>query len=219
MSDARSHRRPRVTPGFTLLELVLVMLLMTIIMAIAAPSLSNFAKGRKSADAAQQVVALARYARGQAVSEGVVYRLHVDPGSGAYWLTVQDGGVFEPPSSGSFGQRFELPDGCHMETDIVPRDSSVVQGGAQAPLLWAEPRGDSGLPTGAHQLGMPAAGGGMGGPGGGGGGGDLFVEFYPSGRTEAATIRLVDADNNITDVGTTTPTEAFQVLASQAGSR
>src|SRR4051812_22221874 len=148
MSDAPSHTRAGFTPAFTLLELVLVMLLMTIIMAIAAPSLSNFAKGRKSADAAQQVVSLARYARGQSIAEGVVYRLHVDPGSGAYWLTVQNGGIFEPPSSG-FGQRFQLPDGCHMDTDIMPRDASVVQGGAQSPLLWAEPRGDTGSPAGA----------------------------------------------------------------------
>lgn len=207
MARRRIHSARR-SIGFTLLELVLVMLLLTIIMATAAPSLSNFARGRKSKDAAQNIVALARYARGQAISEGVTYRLHVDPRQNAYWLAKQEGGTFIPIES-DFGQHFELPEGVHMETDIEPRDGTVVQGGMQSPLMWTQPRGDTGAPAGAYQLGM---GGGM---IGGGGGPDYFVEFYPSGRTEAATVRLTDTDGDVTDIGCTSPTEAFHIIGEE----
>jgi prepilin-type N-terminal cleavage/methylation domain-containing protein len=195
--------------GFTLLELVLVMLLLTIIMATAAPSLSNFARGRKSKDAAQNIVALARYARAQAISEGVTHRLHVNVRDGSYWITRQEGGEFVPMAS-DFGQHFKLPEGVHMETDIEPRDGTFVQGGAQSPMLWSQPRDGTGAPAGSYQLGMGGAG-----MMGAGGGPEMFVEFYPSGRTEAAIVRLTDADGDVTDIGCTSPTEAFHVIGEE----
>ena len=94
--------------GFTLLELVLVMLLLTMVAALAAPSLRNFMIGRSSADAVGQVVALAHYARTQAVSTGVVHRLYVDTNSQTYWLGVQRGAEFTDLTS-EFGRRFKLP--------------------------------------------------------------------------------------------------------------
>ena len=103
-------RKPAVARGgFTLLELVLVMLLVSLLMGLAAPSLRGFLVGRKSADAAAQVLALAHYARTQAVSTGASYRLNVDTGEGTYWLTVQKAGDFRDLGT-EFGRRFCLPD-------------------------------------------------------------------------------------------------------------
>ena len=102
--DAGATRR-----GFTLLELVLVMLLVSLMMGLAAPSLRGFIIGRKSADAVAQVIALAQYARNQAVSTGATYRLNVDPAQGTYWLTVQKGGEFRELGT-EFGRRFLLPE-------------------------------------------------------------------------------------------------------------
>lgn len=96
--------------GFTLLELVLVMLVMSIAVAVAAPSLRNFIHGRKSADAAAHVIALGQYARTQAVSTGAVYRLNVDTSSGGYWLTAQRGAGFAELGN-EFGRHFGFPEG------------------------------------------------------------------------------------------------------------
>ncbi|MGD0090770.1 MAG: GspH/FimT family pseudopilin [Planctomycetota bacterium] len=105
------------TAGFTLLELVLVMLLVSLVMGLAAPSLRGFMLGRKSADAAAQVIALAQYARTQAVSTGSNYRLNVDPAAQTYWLTVQKGADFQGLGT-EFGRRFSLPE--HVSATWLP---------------------------------------------------------------------------------------------------
>jgi type II secretion system protein H len=96
--------------GFTLLELVLVLVLVSLVMGLAAPSLRGFLAGRKSADATAQLVALAQYARTQAVAEGATYRLNLDPVAHAYWLTAQKDTEFQALNA-EFGRRFALPDG------------------------------------------------------------------------------------------------------------
>ncbi len=75
-----SHRDnlARRRSGYTLFELVLVMAVLLIAAGMAAPSLRNFARGRDAGDAAEQFVAVARWARTQAIAQGAVYRLNVD---------------------------------------------------------------------------------------------------------------------------------------------
>jgi len=109
LTIGRSAEAPRPAAGFTLLELVLVMLLVSLLMGLAAPSLRGFILGRKSADAAAQLIALAQYARNRAVSSGSNYRLNLDTAEGAYWLTVQKGVDFQELGT-EFGRRFSLPE-------------------------------------------------------------------------------------------------------------
>jgi type II secretion system protein H len=103
--------------GFTLMELLLVMVILAIVAGIIAPSLRGFGIGRQTNDAATLIVALADYAQTQAISEGRPYRLNVDPASGAFWLSVDDNGTFVPPNN-DYGQRFELAGGLQIQTDI-----------------------------------------------------------------------------------------------------
>jgi len=102
-------RRPRA--GFTLLELVLVMVIICTVLAMAAPSLRGFFASRQTSDAAAQIVALAQFARAQAAAEGRTYRLNMDTQSAKYWLTAQTGGAFTMLSS-EFGRTFSLPEGA-----------------------------------------------------------------------------------------------------------
>src|SRR5271169_2313596 len=60
--------------GFTLIELLMVMVIIAILTALVAPKLAGFATGRGASYAATQIVALARYGRAQAISEGRPYR-------------------------------------------------------------------------------------------------------------------------------------------------
>jgi type II secretion system protein H len=100
--------------GFTLLELILVMGVICVTLALSAPSLSNWNRGSQKRDAVDQIVALTRYARTQAVTNAQVYRLNVEKQSGRYWLTMQDGQEFVQLGN-DMGQMFSIPDGSRLE--------------------------------------------------------------------------------------------------------
>ena len=81
-------RRPR---GFTLIELILVMALLTSVIALAAPSLSRFFRGRALDTEVGRFLALARYGQSRAVSSGLPMVLWIDRTEGEYGLREADG--------------------------------------------------------------------------------------------------------------------------------
>src|SRR5947208_16440949 len=104
--------RPKhLRPAFTLLELVLVLLILTIAMAIASPSLRNFWKANRVKDAGEQLSYITRLARTQAISDGATYRLGIDQGGTGYALYMQqaEGFVLIPSDN------FSLPEDTHVE--------------------------------------------------------------------------------------------------------
>jgi prepilin-type N-terminal cleavage/methylation domain-containing protein len=68
--------------GFTLLELIIVMTLITVTISVAIPRLASFFRGRMLDSEARRVLALARHAQAQATSEGVPVHLWVDARNG-----------------------------------------------------------------------------------------------------------------------------------------
>jgi prepilin-type N-terminal cleavage/methylation domain-containing protein len=102
--------------GFTLLELILVMVVISTVLAMAAPSLRGFFSSRKIHDAADNILSLIRYARSQAITEGSNYRLNFDNDNGCYWLTIRQGGV-DSDLNNEFGRRFLLPDDTTVELE------------------------------------------------------------------------------------------------------
>jgi prepilin-type N-terminal cleavage/methylation domain-containing protein len=171
--------------GFTLIELLLVMVILTIMVAIAAPRLAGFAIGRKTQYAAVQLVALAKYARTEAVNEGRTYRLNFDTAANppAVWLTVQRvGQQFDAPPN-SWGHRVELADGLTLRTDI----------GAQPA------NGTAGMST-------------MSGTNGANG---TYIEFHPDGRTGDGPVHvwINDREGRAVEMACLSPTELFRVLA------
>jgi len=106
-----TRRAKHFRSAFTLIELVLVMLLITIAMAIAAPSLRNFWKGNRVKDAGEQLAYITRLARTQAISDGAIYRLGIDPNGDGYALYKQqaEGFVLIPSDN------FALPEETHVE--------------------------------------------------------------------------------------------------------
>ena len=112
----------RVAGAFTLLELIAVLVLISTVLAIAAPSLRGFVRGRQTADAAAKVLSLTHLARSRAVSWGCIHRLNFDAEEGTYWLTMQKAGAFVE-IDGNHGRRFRLPDGV----SVVLESPSQVQ--------------------------------------------------------------------------------------------
>src|SRR5262245_46989953 len=86
----RRMEQPR---GFTLLELVLVMLIITIVVGAVAPKLNGFTMGRSGKHLASRVLSMTNYARTQAISEGRPYRLNYSEKDRAFWLDFLDGSV------------------------------------------------------------------------------------------------------------------------------
>src|SRR6266581_9368788 len=64
--------------GFTLIELILVMTILTIAISITAPALSNFFRGRSLDSEARRLLSLTRLGQSRAVSEGLPVQLWID---------------------------------------------------------------------------------------------------------------------------------------------
>lgn len=111
--------------GFTLLELILVMVILSTVLAMAGPSLRGFFTSRKTHDTAAQILALTQYARSQAITEGIVYRLNFDTLEDTYWLTSDQEGMFEEPGI-EMGRTFTLPKDIIMELeDLDKKDNEM----------------------------------------------------------------------------------------------
>lgn len=83
----RSPRRG----GFTLVELIVVMVLLLIVASMVAPRMSSFFRGRALSQEAQRLLSLTHYAQSRAVAEGVPVVLWIDVTKGSYGVEVQAG--------------------------------------------------------------------------------------------------------------------------------
>lgn len=84
------HPAPRTVSGFTLLELIVVLFILTMAAALVAPAFSrSFGQLRVKA-AARELAALCRFARTQAISSQAVLEVVMDRRTNTYWLRGPD---------------------------------------------------------------------------------------------------------------------------------
>jgi prepilin-type N-terminal cleavage/methylation domain-containing protein len=83
----RGGRRPKA--GFTLIELILVMALITIAVSVTAPTLSRFFRGRALESEARRFLALTHNGQSRAVSEGLPMDLWINPEEGRFGLEAE----------------------------------------------------------------------------------------------------------------------------------
>jgi prepilin-type N-terminal cleavage/methylation domain-containing protein len=79
----------RIAPGFTLIELILVMTILAIAVSFTAPALANFFRGRSLDYEARRLLALTRQGQSRAVSEGLPIELWFDAANSAYGLEAE----------------------------------------------------------------------------------------------------------------------------------
>ncbi len=192
--------RNRTGSGFTLLELILVMIILAIAAAMVVPSLRTFAIGRQTDNAITTVLSLSNYARVHSISEGRTFRLNFDPQGTAMWLTAQNGGVYEAPHN-DYGQRFEMPDGVKLDVMMQPMPNTqlVVPVDVQQTLVtpvvpYGQPLAESDTVVQNQH-----------GPG-------TYMEYQPSGRVDPIHIRLTDKLGRTVDLGCQSTTETIHVL-------
>lgn len=75
--------------GFTLIELILVMTILTIAVSVTAPSLANFFRGRTLDSEGRRLLSLTRQGQSRAVSEGIPVELWVDSKTGKFGLEAE----------------------------------------------------------------------------------------------------------------------------------
>jgi prepilin-type N-terminal cleavage/methylation domain-containing protein len=87
------ERKRLVCRGFTLIELILVMALLLVVLAVSAPQLQRFFKGRNLDSEARRFLSLTVYGQSRAISEGVPMMLWMNPRQGTYGLRAASGYV------------------------------------------------------------------------------------------------------------------------------
>jgi prepilin-type N-terminal cleavage/methylation domain-containing protein len=128
---------PHNRKAFTLLELVLVLVIITIVVGMASPQLRFFVHGQGVGDTATQIVALTRWARSQAITESTQYRLNINSNDGTFWVTTRDAAGFHPVAS-SLGRVFHVPQGVRLDADLT------ADQGAQYATFYPDGRTDPG---------------------------------------------------------------------------
>jgi len=106
--------------GFTLVELLLVMVILAVIAALSTPALRGFNRARLLPNTSQELVNTARWCQIQAIAEGVTYRLNFDASGGTWSVTKDDGTElnFTPVATNFIPEIYTLPQGITLETDI-----------------------------------------------------------------------------------------------------
>lgn len=103
---SRNGHRVGKSGGFTLIELILVMLILGLSAMIAVPALAPFSRGRKLNDSAGQLLALTRFAQDKAMAEGASVRLTIDAQAGVFAVEMDGPSGYQAITSGvakSFG--------------------------------------------------------------------------------------------------------------------
>jgi prepilin-type N-terminal cleavage/methylation domain-containing protein len=110
--------------GFTLIELILVMIILTTVLAIASPTLKGFFSSRKINDAAEQIIAITRYARTNAIYSSNYYRLNFDLSERKYWISVLKESEYVRLDN-DLGRSFIMSSEIEFKFENLARDSSV----------------------------------------------------------------------------------------------
>ncbi len=120
---------PNTEHGFTLIELILVLIIISIAFAIVAPAVGNRLGGNDSKRTAAQLRTTLELLRLRALTEGKEQRLIIDPEDNQYW---QESGrqIVARDDSG------DAPD--HGDEQITPSDGDVQ---LSATSLWVREEG------------------------------------------------------------------------------
>jgi len=116
--------QPGARKAFTLLELILVMVILSTVLAIAVPSLRGFFASRKINDVAEQMVTMTRYAKIQSISDSRSYLVNFDLHEGQYWVSAFDQNR-DAVLENNFGKVHSIPSDIQMQFSDVPAEGGI----------------------------------------------------------------------------------------------
>jgi type II secretion system protein H len=176
VGDRRAVAVPlRCRSGFTLIELMVVMVILILLSALVAPAFTRQYYTARLNSAARNLVALMQYARSQAVVEGTTYRLNIDQEGGRLWVTYYDDGQATQQNTetepgfvldeSALGSAREVPDDVQIK-QIALGDEALAQLSDEALATIRSQQGQ------LNEQGTP------------------FITFSPQGTTDGARILL-----------------------------
>jgi type II secretion system protein H len=122
-------RRSEPAQGFTLVELIIVMALLAIVSAIAAPSLARSLHGRHLNEEAARLLAITEYGRDEAVSQGVPMTVWLDPRGQRFGVEPKTGYNGDEARSKDFAMNADV----HFEFDRPATHNGVADAMEFAP--------------------------------------------------------------------------------------
>ena len=125
----RKSNPTRIPPGFTLVELVVVMALLAIVAALSAPAMSRSIRARNLNGEAARFIAATEYGRDEAVSQGVPMTVWIDPATQRFGVDPRAG--FEGIELRS--REFAVNADIHFEMDGAVAGGGIVQVAEFAP--------------------------------------------------------------------------------------
>ena len=115
--------------GFTLLELILVLLILSVTALMVFPKVSSFGAGNIKRTV-RHLSGLIQHLVQESATTKQIYHLRYDLENNAYWVNVrQDNNTFIS-STDPLTKRQSLPDGISFEDVITPRHGKINQGEA-----------------------------------------------------------------------------------------
>lgn len=117
--------------GFTLIELILVMAMLVVIMAMAAPTLANFFRGRNLESEARRMLSLTRYGQNRAASEGIPMIFWIDPATGQYGLRAHESYLFDDTNA----LEFQLATNLQASVELIPIPTNANPWNLSTPQL------------------------------------------------------------------------------------
>ncbi|MCS1406878.1 MAG: hypothetical protein M2R45_00033 [Verrucomicrobia subdivision 3 bacterium] len=124
----------RNNPGFTLIELILVLGLLAAILTVTAPSLSRFFSGRALKEETRRFLALTQYGSNQAINEGIPMVLWIETKLGEYGLRPETG----YPTNRYNTFRYHLHEDLEMDIETTELNQLDV---IRTPTVWFLPDG------------------------------------------------------------------------------
>ncbi len=113
----------QLAPGFTLVELVVVMALLAIVAALSAPAMSRSIRARNLNGEAARFVAATEYARDEAVSQGLPMTVWIDPATQHFGIAPRAG--YEGVESRD--REFAVNTDIHFELESATAGGELVQ--------------------------------------------------------------------------------------------
>jgi len=117
---------PRPSPGFTLLELIVVILLMTILLGFAIPAFEGGALTGSRDNVARELLSAVQKLKTAALRRQSLHQLHLDLDQGRLWVTRED--TTDKEDTPGQTSEWTLPDATRIAQVRFPGDREIRSG-------------------------------------------------------------------------------------------
>jgi prepilin-type N-terminal cleavage/methylation domain-containing protein len=116
--------------AFSLIELLIVMAILTILVAVIAPALSNTVRGHKLEEESMRFLAATEYARDEAISQGMAMTVWINGSTQKYGVDPQ----MDYFQQSTTHKEFTLNPDVKFDNMAMPANATVVTFGADGSL-------------------------------------------------------------------------------------